>query len=1025
MKSAKWREDGVPDAFALLPSKQVADSDANTEPDDPELALYQAALRRHASSGAAFVDEDFPATHASVRGEEPSQADKEERVIAIDVTPRCRCGTDAAKSTVKLDTPNKGREYWRCAQRKCGHFAWVDGGERQAASWSKIGWTRLPALDVVSDFGFRAQDLRQGGVGDCWFMSALSVVAERHDLIARLFVDTARSAAGCYALRFFLDGAWTTVVLDDQLPVTEQPRRPELAFGAKLAFCRCTSHTGAQQLWASLVEKGYAKAHGSYRAISGGEIAEALLDLTGCPTLTLDLDAHHFRFEQLWPTLVACRALGLPMGCATAPEPNLREVGLVGCHAYSILDVREVRTADGRDVRLVRVRNPHGVGEWTGEWSDSSRAWADVVAAAGLERTGVDDGTFWMDVTHFMMGFSIVDVCLAHRGWHARSFANAFPERKSACRLCACAYLVRAQRPATLHVLALQPTRRGHWCRKDRRRSYRLGDLSVLIGRLDREGRRVETLVGGSLRGAERGQRAFSCALDDPTATYVVLPICLANSPTAAESKQRAPFRVRFFASEPLRVTPVGATEPAAPARAREREAIERIAAHALHLAATGAAGFGGGARGGARSSTCALETLVEANQRELRPRSRALARGVSIATADGDGAALITALNARAAEPALVEVTVYAKSHAARGADGLLSSDKPLAQAYEAKLAAAAAAKGGGGGSGGGGGGGGFKWPAKWAAYRTVAHVPPRSQRALIALAQSGVQARFGEVEVRLLQGAEATAAAAGGGAGVRAAKPTPLDAWLGAPRPPAASPDEPARPSARPAGGASGAGAGGRGGASAAGSSSAAVAHGTGSFFDPVPLLPEALVADAHAPMDLSGPGGAAHEPDAELKAALAASLREHERATADAELERALAASLHEAARATRAGRSARAPEVISLDDDEPAGARARARKALEKQEEVIVLDDSSDDGDEAMIAQSAVTSGNRRADPPEQQSGARPMGTGCDGTQRAAAPAATAPTEASGLDQGNLTAHELREARLRFFEGNANQ
>jgi hypothetical protein len=131
----------------------------------------------------------------------------------------------------------------------------------------------------VSDFGFRAEDLRQGGVGDCWvrrlsarcpaaasplrsspllsaplcssplrsapllsspllsspllwsyahvyepchahvyrvllraaqFMSALAVVAERHDLIAKLFAaDTARNTAGLYCVRLFVDGAWT------------------------------------------------------------------------------------------------------------------------------------------------------------------------------------------------------------------------------------------------------------------------------------------------------------------------------------------------------------------------------------------------------------------------------------------------------------------------------------------------------------------------------------------------------------------------------------------------------------------------------------------------------------------------------------------------------------------------------------------------------------------------------------------------------------------------------------------------
>jgi hypothetical protein len=56
---------------------------------------------------------------------------------------------------------------------------------------------------------------------------------------------------------------------------------------------------------ASLIEKAYAKAHGSYKAISGGEIAEALLDLTGAPTQTIDFAARSFDSEALWGRLVA------------------------------------------------------------------------------------------------------------------------------------------------------------------------------------------------------------------------------------------------------------------------------------------------------------------------------------------------------------------------------------------------------------------------------------------------------------------------------------------------------------------------------------------------------------------------------------------------------------------------------------------------------------------------------------------------------------------------------------------------
>lgn len=175
-------------------------------------------------------------------------------------------------------------------------------------------------------------------------MSALAVVAERHDLIARLFGETTTNQVGCYPIRLFVDGAWSTVLIDDQLPVTTSPRRPELTFQSSLAFSRSGSvETGGQQLWASLLEKAYAKVHGCYKAISGGEIAEALHDLTGAPTCTIDFDHLDFNSEVLWAQLTEYARQGFPMGCATAPDPSLREVGLCGSHAYSILDVRELR----------------------------------------------------------------------------------------------------------------------------------------------------------------------------------------------------------------------------------------------------------------------------------------------------------------------------------------------------------------------------------------------------------------------------------------------------------------------------------------------------------------------------------------------------------------------------------------------------------------------------------------------------------------------------------------------------------
>ena len=78
-------------------------------------------------------------------------------------------------------------------------------------------------------------------------MSALAVVAERPDLILRLFAgETAKNAAGCYQVQLFLDGEWQGILIDDRLPCTDQQRRPD---GSGIAYSRADG----QQLWTALV----------------------------------------------------------------------------------------------------------------------------------------------------------------------------------------------------------------------------------------------------------------------------------------------------------------------------------------------------------------------------------------------------------------------------------------------------------------------------------------------------------------------------------------------------------------------------------------------------------------------------------------------------------------------------------------------------------------------------------------------------------------------------------------------------
>ena len=80
------------------------------------------------------------------------------------------------------------------------------------------------------------------------------------------------------------------------------------------------------------------------------------------------------------------------LGCSIQPDPKKSKTGggveasvgqgLKQRHAYSLLGLNEITglTVDGKTdetVRLVRVRNPWGFGEWTGRWSDDSPEFND------------------------------------------------------------------------------------------------------------------------------------------------------------------------------------------------------------------------------------------------------------------------------------------------------------------------------------------------------------------------------------------------------------------------------------------------------------------------------------------------------------------------------------------------------------------------------------------------------------------------------------------------------------------------
>ncbi|XP_077795298.1 calpain-3 isoform X2 [Macaca mulatta] len=288
--------------------------------------------------------------------------------------------------------------------------------------------------------------------GDCWFLAAIACLTLNQRLLFRViphdqsFIE---NYAGIFHFQFWRYGEWVDVVIDDCLPT----------YNNQLVF---TKSNHRNEFWSALLEKAYAKLHGSYEALKGGNTTEAMEDFTGGVTEFFEIrdapsDMHKIMKKAIERgSLMGCSIddgtnmtygtspSGLNMGeliarmvrnmdnslfrdsdldpRASVERPTRTIVpvqyetrmacGLVRGHAYSVTGLDEV-LFKGEKVKLVRLRNPWGQVEWNGSWSDGWKDWSfvDKDEKARLQHQVTEDGEFWMSYEDFIYHFTKLEIC--------------------------------------------------------------------------------------------------------------------------------------------------------------------------------------------------------------------------------------------------------------------------------------------------------------------------------------------------------------------------------------------------------------------------------------------------------------------------------------------------------------------------------------------------------------------------------------------------------------------------------------
>ena len=167
--------------------------------------------------------------------------------------------------------------------------------------------TKKPVQFV--DDGVASDDCIQGNLGDCWLISAMSVLATRDELLVggrqgmeydnNMIVDKEIASIlskgvyppifhkyrkiGLYVIRIFKNFTWIYVIVDERIPIDLKPvakSKKDFAHEKKgepvpprPVFGRCRS---AHELWVPLIEKAYAKMHGCYENLISGYVDEGI-----------------------------------------------------------------------------------------------------------------------------------------------------------------------------------------------------------------------------------------------------------------------------------------------------------------------------------------------------------------------------------------------------------------------------------------------------------------------------------------------------------------------------------------------------------------------------------------------------------------------------------------------------------------------------------------------------------------------------------------------------------------------------
>ena len=276
---------------------------------------------------------------------------------------------------------------------------------------NEIEWKRIIDIfpeAVIYEENLNLEDINQGKIGLCYFLSSLASLIKYQKLLSQIFLTKKLNHKCYYEIILFINGEFQIVIIDDYIPFLKNKNKPYF------------SNPNSNEIWVLLLEKAWAKINGGYEKIIEGWPSEVLSCFTGFNTNFLINDDYSEEEETLFYTLENFLNKTDSLLLATTKTENkklekeMEDNNLIKGHTYILEGVIELTSKSHEKVKLIKISNPWGYREWSGDYSNKSVLWDNFPEEIKKKYFDKEKkkNLFFMCVEDFLKYFIRIDICL-------------------------------------------------------------------------------------------------------------------------------------------------------------------------------------------------------------------------------------------------------------------------------------------------------------------------------------------------------------------------------------------------------------------------------------------------------------------------------------------------------------------------------------------------------------------------------------------------------------------------------------